>query len=214
MATIADLGTRIELVSMDRHFHDISIALYEQERDGATVALVHTYSSKGGVSGRLESVVDSMTALGGLERVRSQELAVQFACGAWHRAAARRAFLEACKIALGGPTEARPLEAEDGRRGQHIRIESEGSGRYRIHAEGADDEAKSRAPAIARGLAKLAEVRLDEDDTTVVFECGEDHDEIVGLLLVRALNLRATLREEEAASSRGVLAAPSAQKQT
>jgi hypothetical protein len=214
MATIADLGRRIELVSMDPHFEEITIALYEQERDDATVAVVHSYSSKDGVNGRLESIVESMVTLAGLERASGNELAVRFPCGEWHRAAARRAFLEACKIPSDQPAEPRSLEADDGRSGQHIGVANEGSGQYRVTAEGAEDESKNRAPAIARGLAKLAEIDTNEDGTSLAFACGAEHDEIVGLLLVRALNLRATLREQEAASSRGVLAAPSAQEQT
>jgi hypothetical protein len=70
----------------------------------------------------------------------------------------------------------------------------------------------SRAPAIASGLAKLAELTAADDDTTVVtFPCGEPHDALLGVLLVRALNLRQALREEELKASRGVLVAPSSQ---
>ena len=211
MARITQLGTRIELVSMDRHFDDISIALYESERSGRLGAIVHTYSAKDGASERLKSVVEAMAQLGGLGS--DGEHAVSFACGTWHCAAAKRAFLEACKLASDTPAEARPLEAQDGRSGQSIRVEPLGAGRYTVHADGADDESSSRAPAIARGLAKLAE--LDTvDETTVAFGCGADHDEVIGLLLVRALNLRSTLREEQAAAAPSVLAAPSAQEQT
>jgi hypothetical protein len=46
----------------------------------------------------------------------------------------------------------------------------------------------------------------------VSFPCGERHDALVGLLLVRAQNLRAALREEELTATRGILAAPSAQE--
>jgi hypothetical protein len=45
----------------------------------------------------------------------------------------------------------------------------------------------------------------------VAFPCGAEHDALIGLLLVRAQNLRAVLREEEMQSTRGVLSAPSAQ---
>lgn len=213
MAAIAQLGTRIELVSMDPHFRDISIALYEQARADRTGAIVHSYSSKEGTEGRLDEIVGSMLTLGGLDAPDGGERFVSFRCGSWHRAAARRAFLEACKLAGDTPAAARALEAADGRSGQSITIESLGSGRYRVHADGAADESASRAPAIARGLAKLTEAEL-EDETTIAFDCGHEHDELVGLLLVRALNLRATLREEQTATAPSVLAAPSAQEQT
>ncbi|MBT6146557.1 MAG: hypothetical protein HOH74_14060, partial [Gemmatimonadetes bacterium] len=45
----------------------------------------------------------------------------------------------------------------------------------------------------------------------VSFGCGHDHDALVALLLQRAPNVRALVREEQAAAARGVLAAPSAQ---
>lgn len=212
MAAIAQLGTRIELVSMDPHFHDISIALYEQRRAERTGAIVHSYSSKEGAGARLEQVVRSMVTLGGLAAADEGERFVSFPCGTWHRAAARRAFIEACKLGSDTSATARSLEAVDGRSGQSIRVESLGSGRYRVHADGVEDDAASRAPAIARGLAKLTEAEL-EDETTLAFGCGHEHDELVGLLLVRALNLRATLREEQTATAPSVLAAPSAQEQ-
>ena len=62
------------------------------------------------------------------------------------------------------------------------------------------------------GLVKLAGLEAVGDaGDRVAFACGHDHDALVGLLLVRALNARAVLRHEEQASSRGILAAPSAQ---
>jgi hypothetical protein len=62
-------------------------------------------------------------------------------------------------------------------------------------------------------VAKLAEMtRQDSNPEQVAFACGHPHDAAVGTMLVRALNVRAILREEEMAASRGVLVAPSAQK--
>jgi len=40
----------------------------------------------------------------------------------------------------------------------------------------------------------------------------ERHDVLVGLLLPRAVNVRAAIREEEMSQTRGVLTAPSAQE--
>ena len=61
------IGKRMELVSMDPHFHDISIALYQQEQNGRLVFLVHSYSRKEGAGERISSLVSTMKILGGLE---------------------------------------------------------------------------------------------------------------------------------------------------
>jgi hypothetical protein len=211
MGQITDIGRRVELVPMDGHCHDISIALYLQQRAAGPAGLVHTYSSNADAPGRIAFVAQAMAILGGLET--DGEL-VRFPCGTWHAAAARRLFLEACKLESSATVGPRPLEATDARTGQGIRVEPLGEGRYRVLAEHAAEGAASRAPAVAAGLAKLAELAVPEDEPSVVaFPCGEGHDALVGLLLPRALNVRQTLREQEALSSRGVLSAPSASQE-
>ncbi len=196
---------------MDGRFHDISIALYRRDHEGGRSALVHTYSSKDGAHERAARVAETMAALGGLDRVHDEPAAVRFRCAGWHESAIRRVFLEACKADPALPPEPRGLETEDRRTGQRITVEPLGDGSYRVRADGATDDEPSRAPAAANGLAKLAEL-VPEDDVTVLFPCRTDHDALVGLLLARALNVRAVLREEEAASARGVLVAPSSQE--
>ncbi len=66
---------------------------------------------------------------------------------------------------------------------------------------------------LAAGLAKLGELTIDPEDPTVVrTPCGAPHDDLVGMLLPRAINVRAALRELEESAARGVLVAPSAQE--
>ena len=48
MGKTIDLGRRIELVPMDPHFHNISIALYRQEAGDGPVFQVHSYSNQEG----------------------------------------------------------------------------------------------------------------------------------------------------------------------
>ena len=63
------------------------------------------------------------------------------------------------------------------------------------------------------GLKKLAETApVEGAQDQVAFSCGHPHDALVALLLPRALNVRAILREEESAGARGMLVAPSQQK--
>ncbi len=51
----------------------------------------------------------------------------------------------------------------------------------------------------------------EEQYDRVGFSCGQSHDAMVGLLLVRAPNVRAAMREVDMMEARGVLAAPGAQ---
>ncbi len=213
MSVLIDIGARVELVSMDGHFHDISIALYRQDRADGPAGLVHTYSTRPGAPERVAFVTRAMAALGGLELVEGSQDLVRFPCGTWHAAAARRVFLEACKTDPSVLPDPRPLETIDRKTGQQIRVEPLDSGAYRVLAEGVAAGTPSRAPAIAAGLAKLAELAPPAEETVVSFPCERDHHALTGLLLVRALNVRAVLREEEQIATRGVLVAPSAQQQ-
>jgi hypothetical protein len=211
MGIRTDIGQRVELVSMDSRFAEISIGLYRKDTADGPVALVHTYSTKPGGGDRIAFVEDAMRELGGLEPVAGGGL--RFSCRSWHGAAAKRLFLEACKHDPATPLAARPAEVPDTRSEQVIRIEPLGRGAYRIDAVGATDEVPSRAPAITKALVKLGQLDpADDDETTVSFSCGQDHHALIALLLLRAQNLRAALREEEINASRGVLTAPSAQE--
>lgn len=210
--TPADLGRRVELVSMDRWCDDISIGLYVRDADGGPVATVHSYSRRPGVDERLGFIAGTLETLGGLEQL-DEPLTLRFPCGSWHASAAKRLFLEACRHDPFEPVEPKPLAAPDSRTEQTIVVVPLGDGAYEVTASGVTDEAPSRAPAIARAMAKLAQLDQDEGENPLVrFACGHDHDPLIGLLLVRAQNLRAVMREEEAKASRGVLAAPSAQE--
>lgn len=194
---------------MDPHFHDITLALYQQSAEAGPVFRVHTYSSIAGAQDRVAFVGRAMSTLGGMQQVGDGIPLLRFSCGDPHTLAARRVFLEACKLPPSAPLEPRALSIFDKKSAQNIDVITGGSGVYDVVAEGAD---AARASAIAGGLAKLAEMSKSETKATQVsFSCGQSHDSLVGLLLARALNVRAVLREEEMVASRGTLVAPSAQ---
>jgi hypothetical protein len=209
-------GHRVELVSMDAHCRDITVALYRRDDAEIPIGLVHTYSRDPDAAARVAFLARAMVALGGLELGGNRDGrpgdAVRFACGTWHAAAIKRLFLEAAKLSSAEEPVARPLEVIDSKSGLTIRVIPLGAGQYRVTAGDDTDEATARASSVASGLVKLAELERSEDQTVVGFPCGWDHDPLVGLLLVRALNLRAVLREAEVTASRGVLVAPSAQE--
>jgi hypothetical protein len=213
MAQTLDLGRRIELVPMDPRFHDISIALYRQESSSGPVFQVHSYSSREGASQRLDFIVQAMALLAGLEHVPAEACKLQFPCRAGHLSACRRVFLEACKVDPGHPVEPRPLQILDKKSNRTVTVVSRGKGAYILEADGVELDKANRVAAVANGLVKLGQMQPGVGgDGSVAFECGHTHDPLVGLLLVRALNVRAVLREQELTASRGVLSAPSAQK--
>ncbi len=207
MGQTGELGRRVELVPMDPHFHDITLALYRQAAPSGPVYLVHTYSNRPGTAGRVDFVASAMAVLGGMEAVGTR--ALRFPCGADHELACRRAFLEACKLDPSQPLAPRPLVFYDKKSSHQIQIFSLGGGGYRVELEGGE---ASRTAAIAAGLVKLGQMQAPEADQ-VAFACGQAHDALIGMLLVRAVNVRATLREQELLAARGLLVAPSAQQQ-
>jgi hypothetical protein len=210
MSLTRNLGIRIELVSMDPHFHDITIALYRQEHEGRPEYLVHSYSGLEGASQRIESLRRSMAILGQLVQAGDR---LHFSCASAHQAAVRRTFLETVKLPPDGAAAPKPLTVLDKKSGRNITAISLGGGRYQITADGPEDGKSARIDGLIGGLVKLAEVELIEGSPgQLAFPCGNSHDALVGLLLPRALNVRAILREEESAGGRGLLVAPSQQK--
>ena len=209
MPRTLDLGSRVELVSMDPHFDDISIALYCP--DGPPCYRVHTYSRRPGAAERVAGVARAMQVLGGVEQTAAGQLA--FPCGHAHQFAAKRLFLEACKLPPGQPLAPRPLHLFDKKANATIAVASLGQGLYEAGAAEPARGVERRVATIARGLIRLGE--MDEvagQPNQAQFGCGAAHDALLGLLLVRAPNVRAAVREAEAMASRGVLSAPSAQE--
>lgn len=195
---------------MDPRHEDIAVGLYVRDADGGPIGTVHSYSSRPGTPERLATIARTMCEFGGMREAGAAD--VRFDCGHWHQAAARRLFIEACRHDPAVAPSVGELEVDDSRSGQRITVVAGDAGSYRVFATGATTETPSRAPAIARAMAKLAQLDTREDDDTLVsFPCRSRHDQLVALLLGRAQNLRQILREEELSANRGVLAAPSAQ---
>ena len=211
MAQTLDLGSRVELVSMDPHFDDISIALYSPDDPGLPCYRVHTYSRRPGSADRVAGVARAMQVLGGMEQTSAGPLS--FSCGHAHRLAVKRLFLEACKLPPAQPIEPRPLHIFDKKANATIAVASLGQGLYEARATEPVQGVERRVATIARGLIRLGEMdEVADQPNQAQFGCGEAHDALLGLLLIRAPNVRAAVREAEAMANRGVLSAPSAQE--
>lgn len=211
VSRLRPIGQRIELVPMDSHCGDITLGLYEQVGDQGTSFLVHTYSSRDGAALRVAYMAKAMSVLGGMVIDRQQETMLRFPCGDAHRVACRRIFLEAAKLPTGSPLESRPLEVFDRRQGDNIELTRLGS-RYRAHSVGNSGLHDRRAAVAALGLVRLGDMApIPDTSDQVRFRCNTPHDAVVGLLLTRALEVRAALREVESRAARGILTAPSSQ---
>ena len=209
---LRSIGRRIELVAMDGHCQDITLGLYEQATRLGTRFLVHTYSSRAGSAERIRFVARAMAVTGDMELDQDDETTLRFPCGRPHRVACKRIFLEAAKLATGTAFEPRPLEIFDKKKRTTIRVTGLGEGEYMARTEGNSGTQDRRAAVAVLGLVKLGnmeQVRGTSD--RVRFACKMPHDAAVGLLLTRALEVRAALREVESRAARGVLAAPSGQ---
>ncbi|MFN8005739.1 MAG: hypothetical protein U0V70_01660 [Terriglobia bacterium] len=210
------IGKRVELISMDPHCVDITIGLYLQDHGRGPEYLVHTYSQRTEAKARLDFISQGMVVLGGMEFLQGGNRRLRFSCGGEHLKACRRLFLEVCKFPNGAALTPKDLQIFDKKSNRAIRVVSGPEGSYQVQADGPDDPEKSaRIAAIAQGLVKLSEVQMEGTGLgQLSFPCHQRHDPVLGLLLGRALNVRAVMREQELAASRGILAAPSAQNQS
>ena len=212
MGQTLELGRRVELVSMDTHCHDISLGLYRQEVGAKLVYLVHTYHIHADAKIRVEMIQNGLVNRAGMLLTGEREHLVAFPCGHGHEKAVRRTFLEVCKSPNSEIVESLPLVRWDKKADCELTIRLEAAGTYRITAPDDAELGPRRCQAVARGFSKLCEMRVDESDPTVVsFECGCDHDELMGSLFFRAQNVRSAMKDDALSAARGTLAAPGSQ---
>jgi hypothetical protein len=212
MSKTLELGRRIELCSMDRHCHDISLGLYEQESDDGPRFLVHTYSALPDVSTRVDFLKSALERMGGLVFCNDAPEYLRFDCGRVHTRALKRTFLDLCKLESGDALDPKPLTAYDKKADGELTARTLGGGAYEVVSEDDSEAGQKRAVAVAKGFAKLCEMDWSEaQPTRVSFACGSDHDRLIGVLMFRAQNVRAAMKDEDFAAARGVLAAPSQQ---
>ena len=213
MGKTLDLGLRLELLPMDSHCHNASMGLYRRDVEGAPQFLVHTYSCAPGTTERLAFLSRALVVMCGLEQVEGHDPWLRFPCGAVHERPLKRAFLDLCKLESDAPLEPKPLAVFDKKADARLTARSLGEGRYEVQAPPGSEGAAKRAGALARGFVKLCDAEAFEgSDTKFVFPCRTAHDALVGQLMFRAQNARASMREQELAAARGVLAAPSQQE--
>jgi hypothetical protein len=187
---IKDIGRRVEIVNLDV-FHEITIALYQQDSDNGFVYLVHTYSSIEGGRERVEFITQAMRVLGGMEVVNGEVEMLRFACGHEHLSLVKILFLQACKVDPNAALKTLPLTVTDIKSDQDFFVESLGSGDYELTASGKDEKKIKRVQTVINLMVKHGGMNvIDESPCRISFPCGMSHDILAGLLLAHAVKVR------------------------
>ena len=211
MGKTQDLGRRIEICASDRLCHGISIALYRQYIANTPQFLVHTYSDVMGAAERIAFIRQTLIAMLGMEPQTADVPWLQFPCKYGHDRALRRAFLDLCRLPSNTTLETKPLTIFDKKAACQLTVAPQGRGKYSVEAEIPNQQTSQRVTALARGFAKLCDLDSLNNTTSIQFPCGEDHHALIGILMYRAQHVRASMREQDQAAGRGVLAPPSQQ---
>ena len=191
-------GHCLELVTMDPHFHEITVGLYVKH----DVATVWTFSRKRGVEDRVEQICGQLVRLGGMEPVAGTRNQVRLTCGQIHE----QPFRFLIRQAVEKPPDHAPAEGrvKDLRSGLMLGFEvAEEDGRwiYRITAEGEARNRAMRLRAATNGLVRYGQMEKNGDGAS--FGCGYKHDALVAIVLPYARNVTGTQDMLEADAMRG-----------
>ena len=187
---IEKYGKCLELVPLDKHFHDISVGLYVK----GPICTVWTYSNKPGVSDRIREIRDQMAVLGGMTPVEETANQVQFPCGQLHTRALRFLLSQAVgKAPDYSPPQGR-LSINDTKSSFTINVESppeadcESDCEYRVSLEGEGGNAAMRHRMVMAGFARYGEM-VQIGDSGLSFPCGMKHDALMRVLLPYSRNI-------------------------
>ena len=184
---IEKYGNCLELVSMDPNFENISVGLYM--KDG--VCTIWTFSSKAGVSARIEQIRDQLVTLGGVEAVEGTTNQVRFACGELHE----RAIKFLMSQAVGKAPDFAPPQGEMSIRDSRSPLTIKVSGAaqddqyvYSVSTEGDAPNPAVRLRMVVAGFLRYGEMEK-VGDVEVAFPCGERHDALMRLLMPYSRNI-------------------------
>ena len=182
-------GQCLELVPLDRRFHDISVGLYV--KDG--VSTIWTYSHREGVEERIREVRDQMIALGGMEAVGDGHNQVRFPCGQLHQRTLRFVMSQAVGKAPDYAPPQGQLSIQDSKSAFTIHaqlLDDEGHGRsvYGVSLEGEARNAAMRLRMVLAGFTRYGEME-QVGESGVAFACGMPHDALMRVLLPYSRNI-------------------------
>ena len=185
-------GQCLELVPLDRRFHDISVGLYV--KDGTCT--IWTFSRKEGVEARIREIRDQMIALGGMEAVEDTYNQVRFPCGRLHQRTLRFVMSQAVGKAPDYAPPQGELTVQDSKSPMTIRVDlsseqeavSQDRAVYNVSLEGEARNAAMRLRMVLAGFSRYGEME-QVGQSGVSFACGLPHDALMRVLLPYSRNI-------------------------
>ncbi|MEX0763036.1 MAG: hypothetical protein WD208_02135 [Dehalococcoidia bacterium] len=182
-------GHCLELVSMDPHFHEISVGLFIKGR----LMTVWSFSTIEGVEDRLRQIRDHLVGLGELETVEGVSNQLMFPTEYILEMPLKFLFKEAVEGDPNSPLPSGPISASDNKSRLTFFLEGEqqeGRYVYTVRAEGEANRPEMRVRAVVGGFMRYAQCERVAPDK-FVFPGGARHDGIARLLLTYARNVSA-----------------------
>ena len=181
-------GQCLELVPLDRRFHDISVGLYVKE----DVCTIWTFSRREGVRDRIREIRDQMIALGGMEPVGDSHNQVRFPCGQLHQRTLRFVMSQAVGKAPDYAPPQGELSIQDSKSALTIRASlaggDEGPSVYDVSLHGEARNAAMRLRMVLAGFTRYGEME-QVGESGVAFACGLPHDALMRVLLPYSRNI-------------------------
>jgi hypothetical protein len=185
-------GQCLELVPLDRRFHDISVGLYV--KDG--ICTIWTYSHREGVEERIREIRDQMIVLGGMDAVEGTHNQVRFPCGQLHQRTLRFVMSQAVGKAPDYVPPQGDMTIQDSKSSFTIRVEpnsgpsAESADRavYDVSLEGEARNVAMRLRMVLAGFARYGEME-QVGESGVAFACGMTHDALMRVLLPYSRNI-------------------------
>lgn len=186
---IKELGHCIELVSIDPHFHDVTIGLFI--KDG--LMTIWSFSNREGIDGRIEEVRDRCTRLGDVIAVEGTTDQLKLTSDLYLDRALRFMFTFAVEKDPARELPTGRITAPDTKTKLVFVIngaEENGKYVYTISAEGRSDKAELRVRATVGGFVRYSDCeRVDKNK--FAFPDGKRYDSFARLILPLARNVSA-----------------------
>ena len=211
---LSDLGRCIELISIDPHFNNISIGLYEKNG----IFTVWSFSKIAGVKERIQEVRDQLINLGGMESITETYNKAKYPNNQVFERPMKFLIKQAVEKPANFSHNIGPIKIKDLRSPLEITItpkEINSSNIYEVSAclptaeKNSGDSVSQvhtkpeiRINAIIRGLIKYGTMER-VDSCSVKFSNGEKLDNLVRLILPYARNITGTQDMLDADSIKG-----------